>query len=93
MTPLNQGRQFVSDPAFCSRVAALVEESDIGSTLPQYLGQQDYTFEQKDVGRLIETVENMSPGFFSWGFGSIFSDLRKQYPDPFPYLGAPSAKE
>lgn len=86
MTPLNQGRRDVCDPIDVSRVAALVEESDVGSSLPMYLGQSEYTFEQKDVGRLIETVENMSPGFFSWGFGSRFSDLNEQYPNPFPYV-------
>lgn len=86
MIPLNQGRQYITDPSSCSRVAALVEQTDVGSTLPQYLGQQDYTFEQKDIGRLIETVENYSPGFFSWSFGSIFDDLRAQHPDPFPYV-------
>lgn len=93
MKPLNQGRQYTTDPVDVVRMALLVEESDVGTTLPMYLGQSDYTFEAKDVGRLIESVENMSPGFFSWGFGSIFDDLRKQYPDPFPYLGAPSATE
>lgn len=85
MHALNQGRQFLTDPPDCSRVAALVEESDVGSALPGYLGQQEYTFTKQDVGRLLETVENFSPGFFSWRFGSIFCDLRKQYPDPTPY--------
>lgn len=93
MQALNQGRQFTTDPPGAKRVAALIEKDDVGSTLPMYLGQQDYTFTEEDVGRLIETVENMSPGFFSWHFGSIFNDLREKYPDPFPYLGAPSASE
>lgn len=93
MKPLNQGRQYVTDPPKVRRMAALVEQDDVGSTMPMYLGQSDYTFEQKDVGRLIETTENVSPGFFSWKFGSIFDDLREKYPDPFPYLGVPSASE
>lgn len=93
MHPLNQGRQYTTDHVDVRRVAALIEKDDVGSTLPQYLGQSDYTFTEQDVGRLIETTENMSPGFFSWKFGSIFDDLREKYPDPFPYLGAPSASE
>lgn len=93
MQALNQGRQFTTDPVGSKRVAALVEKDDVGSTLPMYLGQSDYTFTEEDVGRLIETTENMSPGFFSWKFGSIFDDLREKYPDPFPYIGAPSASE
>lgn len=90
---LNQGRQYTTDPPQARRVAAVIEQEDVGCTMPMYLGQSDYTFTKDDVGRLIETTENMSPGFFSWKFGSIFDDLRKQYPDPFPYIGAPSAKE
>ncbi len=86
MTPLNQGRQYTTDPPQCLRTAALVDTSDVGETMGQYLGQHDYTFEQKDVGRLIEVIENMSPGFVSWGFGSIFSDLREKHPDSYPYI-------
>lgn len=93
MQALNQGRQYITDPPQVRRTAAVVEQEDIGSILPMYLGQSEYTFEEKDVGRLIETTENMSPNFFSWKFGSIFTDLANQYPDPFPYLGAPSASE
>lgn len=93
MQPLNQGRQYTTDAPQVRRVAALIEKDDVGSTLPMYLGQSDYTFTEQDVGRLIETTENVSPGFFSWKFGSIFDDLREKYPDPFPYLGAPSASE
>lgn len=93
MQALNQGRQFTTDPPEVRRVAALIEKDDVGSSLPMYLGQQDYTFTEEDVGRLIETTENYSPGFFSWKFGSIFDDLREKYPDPFPYIGAPSASE
>lgn len=92
MKQVNQGK-YVTDHVDVVRTAVLVEQEDVGCILPMYLGQSDYTFEPKDVGRLIETVENMSPGFFSWGFGSIFPELRKQYPNPFPYLGAVSAKE
>lgn len=91
MKALNQGRQYVTDDPQVRRVAALVEEEDVGCEMPMYLGQQDYTFTKNDVGRLIETVENVSPGFFSWSFGSIFKDLADKYPDPSPYLGAPSA--
>ena len=93
MKALNQGRQYVTDPPAVRRTAAIVEQEDVGCAMPMYLGQSDYTFEQRDVGRMIETVENMSPGFFSWGFGSIFLDLREAHPDPLPYLGAPSASE
>lgn len=93
MTPLNQGRRHVADHIDVLRTAALVEAADVGTTMSMYLGQQDYTFELKDVGRLVEVVQNMSPGFFSWGFVSIFADLREKYPDPFPYMGAPSASE
>lgn len=93
MKALNQGRQFTTDGPSVRRVAALVEQEDVDMELPMYLGQQDYVFTQEDVGRLIETTENVSPGFFSWKFGSIFDDLRVKYPDPFPYLGAPSASE
>lgn len=86
MTPLNEGRQYVTDHVDVRRTAAIIDPEDVGCTMPMYLGQSDYTFEPKDVGRLIETIENMSPGFFSWGFGSIFADLRDKYPDPFPYV-------
>ena len=93
MLQLNQGRQYVTDPPKVRRMAALVEQEDVGSSMPMFLGQSDYTFRQEDVGRLIETTEEMSPGFFSWRFGSIFTDLMLQHPDPFPYIGAPSAQE
>lgn len=86
MKQVNQGRQYVTDHVDILRTAALVETDDVGSVLPMYLGQHDYTFEAKDVGRLIEVIQNFSPGFMSWGFGSIFSDLRDAYPDPFPYV-------
>lgn len=86
MKQLNEGRQYVTDHVDVVRTAVLVEHEDVGCTLPDYLGQYDYTFELKDVGRLLETIVNMSPGSFSWGFGSIFVDLRETYPDPFPYV-------
>lgn len=86
MIPLHDGRRFVTDPLEALRISALVDSDDVGTTMGQYLGQHDYTFEEKDVGRLIEVIQNMSPGFVSWGFGSIFSDLREKYPDPFPYI-------
>lgn len=86
MHQLNDGQRYMTDPLDCLRIACLVEETDVGETFGSYLGQHDYTFEQKDVGRLIEIVQNYSPGFVSWGFGSKFDDLRKQYPNPFPYI-------
>lgn len=86
MTPLNQGRQYITDPPSALRTAALVDPEDVGVTMSSYLGQHDYTFEEKDVGRLIEVVQNYSPGFVSWKFGSMFDDLREKYPDPFPYV-------
>ncbi|MNO13212.1 hypothetical protein D3C76_28410 [compost metagenome] len=86
MEQLNQGRSYVSDPPFSRRVAFLVQEGDVGLTQEMYLGQEDYTFKPEDVGRLIEVVMDMSPGFLSWRFGSMFSDLTEQYPDPFPYV-------
>lgn len=88
MNQLNEGQRFLTDPYEALRIAFLVEETDVGETLEMYLGQHDYTFEPKDVGRLIEVVQNYTPGFISWGFGSIFCDLRNQYPDPFPYAKA-----
>jgi hypothetical protein len=86
MHQLNEGRQYITDHVDVKRTAFLVEDVDVGTGLWQYLGQQEYTFVYKDVGRLIEVVQDMSPGFMSWGFGSIFADLREQHPDPFPYV-------
>lgn len=86
MHQLNQGRQYVTDHVDVKRTAFLVEDDDVGSTLWQYLGQTEYTFVYKDVGRLIEIVQDFSPGFMSWGFASIFADLREKHPDPFPYV-------
>lgn len=85
MRQLNDGERFMTDPLECKRIAFLVEETDVGQTQEMYLGQQDYTFEPKDVGRLVEVVLDYSPGFMSWGFGSKFTELRQKYPDPFPY--------
>lgn len=93
MIKLNTGRQYVTDPPQVKRTAFQVETSDVGKTQKNYLGQTPYTFVPDDVGRLIEVVTGFSPGFMSWGFSSMFADLRKQYPDPKPYMGAPSAKE
>ena len=86
MNLLNEGQRFTTDPIEALRTAFLVQEEDVGSTMSQYLGSQDYTFVESDVGRLGELVQNMSPGFVSWRFGSIFTDLRKKYPDPTPYV-------
>ena len=88
MLKLNEGQRYVTDPIEASRTAYLVETSDVGVSQSGYLGQSVYTFQEDDVGRLIEVIRNYSPGFFSWSFGSIFSDLRKQYPDPKPYQQA-----
>lgn len=88
MYQLNDGRQYVTDHVDVKRTAFLVEDIDVGTGLWQYLGQGEYTFVYKDVGRLIEIVQDMSPGFMSWGFGSIFVDLREKHPDPFPYVKA-----
>ena len=85
MHQLNDGQRYITDPLECKRIAFLVEETDVGTSQPMYLGQEDYTFEPKDVGRLVEVVLEYSPGFMSWGFGSIFAELRQQYPNPFPY--------
>jgi hypothetical protein len=93
MKQLNNGRRYVTDPIDSSRIAFLVEAEDVGVTQEMYLGQYDYTFEPEDVGRLVEVVQDMSPGFMSWRFGSMFSDLTDQYPETRPYQGAPSAGE
>jgi len=90
---LNNGRQYVTDPPQVKRTAFRVESSDVGKTQKGYLGQTPYTFVEDDVGRLIEVVTGFSPGSMSWGFSSIFVDLRKQFPDHKPYIGAPSASE
>jgi hypothetical protein len=86
MKQLNQGQRFTTDPLEAIRTAFHVEQSDVGLTQGMYLGQHDYTFQADDVGRLVEVVQDMSPGFLSWGFGSVFADLRQQYPDPKPYV-------
>jgi hypothetical protein len=93
MHRLNIGRRTEIDDVEVTRSAFLVEASDVGKAQGMYLGQTSYTFLEDDVGRLIEVVWNKSPGFTSWWFGSSFKDLREQYPDPKPYLGAPSASE
>lgn len=85
MKKLNEGQRFVTDPIEAKRTAYLVEVADVGKEVPGYLGQSTYTLTESDVGRLVEVVINYSPGFVSWRFGSIFCDLRKQYPDPKPY--------
>jgi len=93
MKKIGEPRRHVIDDIDVQRIAFLVEDSDVGKTQKMYLGQMPYTFLADDVGRLLEVVKNKSPGFMSWGFGSIFADLRKQYPETKPYIGAPSAKE
>jgi len=84
-------RRHEIDDVDVQRTAYVIEEADVGKTQKMYLGQQPYTFLADDVGRLLEVVKNKSPGFMSWGFGSVFSDLRKQFPETKPYIGAPSA--
>lgn len=91
MKKVSEARRHEVDDEQVQRIAFLVEESDVGKTQKMYLGQQPYTFLADDVGRLLEVIKNASPGFMSWKFGSIFPDLRKQYPETKPYIGAPSA--
>lgn len=86
MNQLNDGQRHTVDNIEAIRIAFLVEESDVGNTVPLYLGQTDYTFQPDDVNRLVEVVMEKSAGYQSWYFGSIFSDLRKQYPDSKPYI-------
>lgn len=93
MRKVSEIRRHEIDDVDVQRTAYLVEQSDVGKSQKMYLGQQPYTFLADDVGRLLEVIKNKSPGFMSWGFGSIFGDLRKQYPETKPYIGAPSASE
>lgn len=86
MIQVNEGRRHVVDNVDALRTAFLVETSDVGTGVPQYLGQSGYTFQSDDVGRLVEVITDKSPGFMSWKFGSIFKDLREAYPDPKPYV-------
>lgn len=86
MKQLNDGQRHVIDNIEATRIAFLVEESDVSQSVPQYLGQTDYTFQSDDIGRLVEVTMEKSPGFQSWNFGSVFADLRKKYPDPKPYI-------
>ena len=75
-----------SDPVDVIRLPVLVETSDVGKTQPNYLGQESYTFLPDDVGRVVEITRNMSPGFTSWRFGSVFKEVRDKYPDHKPYV-------
>lgn len=93
MRKVSEARRHEVDEEQVQRIAFIVEESDVGKSQKMYLGQSPYTFLADDVGRLLEVVKNVSPGFMSWKFGSIFCDLRKQYPETKPYIGAPSAAE
>lgn len=86
MHQLNEGRRHEVDNLEAQRTAFLVEETDIGTSVPQYLGQSEYVIQPDDVGRLVEVVTEKSPGYMSWVFGSIFKDLREAYPDPKPYV-------
>ena len=94
MKKIGEPRRHEIDAVEVQRIAFLVEESDVGKTQKMYLGRPEpYQFQPDDVGRLLEVVKNKSPGFMAWGFGSVFADLRKQYPETKPYIGAPSAQE
>lgn len=93
MQKASEPRRHETDSVEVTRTAYLVEASDVGKTQKLYLGQEPYTFQADDVGRLLEVVKNKSPGAMSWRFGSIFKDLRQQYPESKPYAGAPSASE
>lgn len=88
MHQINNGERFVTDPLECLRTAFLVEETDVGLSLGSFHGAKEYTFQPDDVGRLVEVITEMSPGFISWGFGSIFADLRTKYPETKPYAKA-----
>lgn len=85
MRRLNDFRRMHTDPVEAQRVAYLVEPSDVGVTQGFYLGQTNYAFEEDDVGRLVEVTKFMSPKSVSWRFGSVFADLREQYPETKPY--------
>lgn len=93
MRKVSEPRRHEIDDVDVQRIAYVIEESDVGKTQKMYLGQHPYTFLADDVGRLLEVIKNKSPGFMSWGFGSVFGDLRAQYPETKPYMGAPSAKD
>ena len=86
MIQVNEGLRHEVDNLDALRTAFLVETSDVGTSVPMYLGQSDYTFQADDVGRLLEVVTDKSPGFMSWAFGSIFKDLREAYPESKPYV-------
>lgn len=85
MKLLNEGQRYITDPIDCLRTAFLVEEANVGETLMYFHGTKDYIFQEDDVGRLGELIQDMSPGSISWGFGSIFADLRAKYPETKPY--------
>lgn len=93
MRKVSEVRRHEIDEVEVQRTAYLVEPSDVGKSQKMYLGQSPYTFLPNDVGRLLEVVKNKSPGFMAWSFGSIFKDLRQEYPETKPYIGAPSAAE
>lgn len=86
MRKLNEGERYVTDHVDVVRTAYLVEPIDVGATIDHYHATQKYTFLADDVGRLVEVIRNMSPGSMSWGFGSVFAELRKQYPETKPYV-------
>lgn len=88
MSPINEGRRYITDPIDVLRSAFLVEGSDVGTTLEFFHGTKEYTFLPDDVGRLGEVITGMSEDSISWGFGSIFADLRAEYPETKPYAKA-----
>lgn len=93
MKKVSEARRFTTDEPEVKRTAYVVEEQDVGKTQKNYLGQEPYTFQADDVGRVLEVVQNKSPGSMSWRFGSMFNDITATYPESKPYLGAPSAGE
>lgn len=93
MRKVSDARRHQVDEVEVTRVAYVVEASDVGKTQKNYLGQGPYTFQADDVGRVLEVVKNKSPGAMSWRFGSMFNDITAQFPETKPYIGAPSAQE
>lgn len=93
MKRISEPRRHEIDDLEVTRTAYVVEASDVGKSQGNYLGVHRYTFQQDDVGRLLEVIKEKSPGAMSWRFGSVFKDLAAQYPETKPYIGAPSAQE
>lgn len=86
MKKISDARRHEIDAPEVQRIGFVVEACDVGKTQSKYLGQESYTFQADDVGRLLEVVKNKSPGSMSWRFGSMFNDLKKQFPETKPYV-------